>query len=347
MTAFISSPEVHPDRTVSFRLRAPNALKVELGIEGSSPLAMSKGEGGVWTVTTKPLVPDIYGYNFWVDGTTTLDPLNPAMKPNLIWPSNLLLIPGNQLWETREVPHGSIHRHFYKSSEIGDERDFFVYTPPGYAISKGKLPVLYLLHGYSDTANGWTDIGKAHVILDNLIAEKKTKPMVVVMPLGYGVPDLASAQRGFGDRKLVIENFSKFTEALVREVVPSVEKEYRVSGKREDRAIAGLSMGGAESLYAGLLHLESFGSIGAFSTGGLPPDSPTEIFSHIDVEKAKHLSVFWMACGTDDSLIGFQRSFSGWLKEQGVRVETKETPGGHVWMLWRRNLAEFSQKLFH
>ncbi|MCW5943225.1 MAG: hypothetical protein KIS66_13410 [Fimbriimonadaceae bacterium] len=342
-------PEVAPDRTVTFRLAAPNARKVEVNLEGTGNLSLVKGDDGVWTATTKALAPDLYGYTYSVDGVAILDPNNPRIKPNLIWVGNLILVPGNppEVWETRDVPRGEVHQRFYRSAIIGDRRDYFVYTPPGYRQGKTKLPVLYLLHGFSDTANGWTAVGNAHVILDNLIADGKAKPMVVVMPLGYGVPDFATpGGRNFGDRSLVMENYTKFRDALLQEVRVQVEADYRVSAKREDRAIAGLSMGGAESLFVGLGNLDTFGYVGAFSSGGLAANRPEEAFPHLDVKKANTLKVFWMACGTEDSLIGFQRGFASWLKEKGVKVETKETPGGHEWRLWRRNLAEFAAKLF-
>ena len=344
-----TSPEVHADRTVTFRLRSPNAQKVEVSLEGASSMPMTKGPNGVWSATTKTLVPDIYGYSFNVDGTATLDPQNPQIKPNLIWVGNMVTVPGTppEPWEVQDVPHGEVHHRFYKSKIIGDQRDYFVYTPPGYREGKTKLPVLYLLHGYSDTAEGWTTVGKANVVLDNLIAQGKTKPMVVVMTLGYGVPDFASpGGRGFGDRNRVLENYTKFRDALLQEVQPAVEKDFRVSAKREDRAIAGLSMGGAESLFTGLSNLDTFAYIGGFSSGGLPGNTPADLWPNLDIKKVNTLKVFWMACGTDDGLIGFQRGFTGWLKEKGAKVETKETPGGHVWMLWRRHLAEFSGMIF-
>ncbi|MGV3616824.1 MAG: esterase [Fimbriimonas sp.] len=343
------SPQVNPDRTVTFRLRAPNAAKVELSLEGNPSLPMTKASDGVWSVSTKPLGPDIYGYSFAVDGTTTLDPLNPQMKPNLIWPSNLVTVPGTppEVWEAQNVPRGEVHHRFYRSKVIGDDRDYLVYTPSGYRQSKVRLPVLYLLHGFSDTAIGWTEVGKAHVILDNLIARGQAKPMVVVMPLGYGVPGFASpGGRAFSDRNLNRENFTKFRQALLTEVMPQVEKDYRVSTKREDRAIAGLSMGGAETLFTGLNYPDKFAYVGAFSSGGLPADQPEEVFADLTAEKTKGIKVLWMACGTGDGLIGFQRGFADWLKKKGIAVETKETPGGHTWMLWRRNLAEFAGKIF-
>ncbi|MBZ0214230.1 MAG: esterase [Nitrospirae bacterium] len=345
----LRSHEVDASGRITFRYVAVNAQKVEVNVEGASAIAMTKGSGGVWTATTEPMKPDLYGYSFLVDGVTQLDPLNPVTKPNLIWPSNMVLVPGanDGFWEERDVPRGRVHRHFYKSGVVGDRREFFVYTPPKYEESRSRLPVLYLLHGFSDMANGWTEIGRAHVILDNLLAEGKVKPMVVVMPLGYGVEGFARpGSAAFRDRSLTRQNFDKFREALLTEVLPTVERSYRVSNKREHRAIAGLSMGGAESLFVGLTNLDKFSAIGAFSSGGLPATQPEDVFAKLDVAAANKLSAFWMVCGTEDGLIGFQRGFATWLREKGVKVETSETSGGHVWMLWRRNLADFAQKLF-
>ncbi len=345
----VISPEVNPDRTVTFRLTAPNAQKVEVGLEGAGNLAMAKGPKGVWEVTTKQLVPDIYGYSFSVDGVSINDPLNPEIKTNLIWVGNMVTVPGSpkEVWEVQDVPHGEVHRHFYKSGIIGDQRDFLVYTPPGYQAGKSKLPVLYLLHGYSDTAVGWTEVGKAHVILDNLISQGKAKPMIVVMPLGYGVPGFASpGGRGFGDRSLVMENFTRFRQSLLDEVIPMVEKQYRTSNKQNERAIAGLSMGGAETLFIGLNNLDKFAYVGAFSSGGLPGQDPSQFFPGLSADRAKNLKVFFMACGTEDGLVGFQRGFATFCMGKGLTPIAKETPGGHVWMLWRRNLAEFAEKIF-
>ncbi len=342
-------PVVHADKSVTFRLAMPNAKRVDLSVEGMKTVSMQRSDAGVWEYTSGSLRPDIYGYSFSVDGTTVLDPNNSERKPNLIWPSNALLVPGDkpEPWEIQPVSHGTLHHHFYKSKVIGDERDYFVYTPAGYSSQSAKLPVLYLLHGYSDTAVGWTEVGKAHVIMDNLIAEKKIKPMIVVMTLGYGVSDFGKpGGRAFGDINLLRKNYSQYSDALLQEVIPAIEKDYRVIAKRESRAIAGLSMGGAESLYVGLNHLDTFGYIGAFSAAGLPSQDPMESLKGFTPEKGKKLKVMWMACGTEDGLIGFQRGFSKWLKNQGVDVKTKETPGGHIWPLWRRYLVEYSGMLF-
>ena len=183
------SPEVHSDGSVTFRFRAPNANEVKLAREGAEPEAMQKDAQGVWSITTEPLAPDYYGYSFVADGVHLIDPSNPLLKPNLLATESMVHVPGPSSlpWELNDVRHGEIHHHFYRSSVADDERDYYVYTPPNYdPAAKKKYPVLYLLHGYSDDASGWTAVGRANVILDNLIAQNKAKPMIVVMPLGYG-----------------------------------------------------------------------------------------------------------------------------------------------------------------
>ena len=189
----IVSPEVHPDGRVTFRLAAPNAKVVKLHCEGIEDAAMHEDDHGVWTFTTPQLSPDIYVYSFNVDGLHLLDPANSLMKYNLLTSDSEVEVRGVKpaLWQVNDVPHGVLHRHFYKSAVAGDERDFIVYTPPGYeAKAKKNYPVLYLLHGYSDDTTAWTAVGRANVILDNLIATGRAKPMIVVMPLGYGNRDI-------------------------------------------------------------------------------------------------------------------------------------------------------------
>lgn len=346
LQARVISPEVHSDRTVTFRFKGPKAESVLLNLEGQPQQKMERSADGVWVAKTKSLAPDFYGYSFNVDGNTTIDPLNSRVTPNLIWPGNQVLVPGStpELWEVQDVPRGAVTRHFYRSKHVGDDRDFLVYTPPGYSANSSPLPVLFLLHGYSDTSVGWTEVGKAHVIMDNLLAQKKVKPMVIVMPLGYGTKNFANPN--VPSVSIGRDNFPGFREALLTEVIPQVESSYRISKRKSDRAIAGLSMGGAESLYVGLNNLDKFSYIGAFSAGGLPASKPEEVIQGLSSAKAKELKILWMVCGKQDGLIGFQRGFSTWLKDQGMNIEVKETEGGHVWQLWRRNLAEFAQRLF-
>jgi enterochelin esterase-like enzyme len=346
------SHEVHSDGTITFRYKDPAAGKVSVSLEGTDkPLAMERDGDGVWSVVTPPLPPEIYGYGFEVDGREQIDPKNPAITPNLISPGNLVTVPGGspQLWEAREVPHGVVHHHFYTSKVVqglaGGQSEYYVYTPPSYDPKKGHpYPVLYLLHGWSDMANGWTEVGQANLIFDNLIAEGKVTPMLVVMPLGYGDMKFVTSGEGvWNDAAAVDHNVSLFSQALLTEVMPKVEAGYRVSKKRDDRAIAGLSMGGLESLTIGLIHPELFSWVGGFSSAT----------GHLDDERlaalnrrATDLHLLWIACGTDDHLITPNRKFVAWLKSKDVPVTAIETPGMHTWMVWRDNLAHFAPLIF-
>jgi enterochelin esterase-like enzyme len=346
-----TSPDVHSDHTVTFRFRDPNAKEVALQLEGSAkPVLMQKDDQGVWSVTTDPLTPDYYGYSFLADGVAgLLDPSNYRVKPNFLYRSNEVHVPGPATlsWEIADVPHGEIHHHFYKSAVVGDRRDFFVYTPPGYdPRAKQTYPVLYLLHGYSDNASGWTAVGRANVILDNLIAQGKAKPMMVVMPLGYGDPKVLEPHSGvFHDPDITQRNFDKFREALLTEVIPKVESAYLVKTDHNSRAIAGLSMGGSESLLTGLNTLDKFSWIGAFSSGGITPDFDKE-FPALDSKANHQLHLLWIACGTDDHLIELNRNLRAWLTSKSIKHADIETPGAHTWMVWRRNLTDFAPLLF-
>jgi enterochelin esterase family protein len=344
----IQSPEVHPDGSVTFRFRAPNAKEVRLNREGAAAVPMQRDEQGVWSVTTEALTPDYYGYSFVADGVDLVDPSNSLMKPNLLNNESEVHVagPATLPWEVNDVPHGVIHRHFYKSGIVGDERDYFVYTPPGYDAAAAKLyPVLYLLHGFSDDASGWMAVGRANVILDNLIAQGKAKPMLIVMTLGYGAPEILSRTGRFRDAGLRQRNMDRFRDALFTEVMPQVERTYHASKDRKDRAIAGLSMGGAESLYTGLNAIDRFAWIGAFSSGGLGEDF-NATFASLDAKANEKLRLLWIACGTDDRLIEPNRKLREWLTSKGVRHTDIETPGAHTWMVWRRNLAVFTPLLF-
>jgi enterochelin esterase-like enzyme len=285
------SPEVHADGSVTFRLRAPNAAEVKLGREWDQTAyaPMQKDEQGVWSVTTPALAPDYYGYVFVADGVTLSDPSNRNVVPNLLYSASILHVPGSLSlpWEVNDVPHGVIHHHFYKSAVAQDDRDYYVYTPPNYdPATKKTYPVLYLLHGYGLDARGWTAVGFANVILDNLIAQGKAKPMIVVMPLGYGTMELLGlgASYRFSDHtELRDANFKKFSDALLTEVMPQVEGEYRTIKDRNARAIAGFSMGGSESLLTGLNNLDKFLRSG-LSVWAVFPKTFKKIF-HLSMQK--------------------------------------------------------------
>ncbi|HZU85020.1 MAG TPA: alpha/beta hydrolase-fold protein [Polyangiaceae bacterium] len=355
--AAVVSPEAHADGRVTLRLRAPHAESVLVLVEGSAPAPMNE-QDGVWTITTAPLAPDWYGYSFVVDGVSIADPANPALKPGLLGAQSMLHVvgPAPMPWDVADVPHGVVHRHFYRSAVAGDDRDFYVYTPPGYEDApRRRYPVLYLLHGFSDDASAWTAVGRANVIVDNAIANGKAEPMIVVMPLGYGAPEiLAGGFAGFSrDAALRRRNFERFRQALVGEVVPRVEAAYRVDADRDAHAIAGLSMGGTESLVVGLNEPDRFAWIGAFSSGGLGDDLDAD-FPLVGVgsagrsgpRAARPWRLLWISCGTDDKLIADHRRLTGWLRAKGAEHVAEESGGGHTWMVWRRNLVDFAALLF-
>jgi enterochelin esterase-like enzyme len=345
-----TGPTVNPDRTVTFHFPAPGAKEVLLDLEGADAQPMTQGSDGVWTLTTAALAPELYGYGFRADGIAYLDPGNVSIKPNLLGLQNEIEVPGPQPmdWDMQNVPHGVIHHHFYQSQTLGRQSDFFVYTPPDYNPKK-KYPVLYLLHGYSDDASGWTAVGRANVILDNLIAQNKIKAMIVVMPLGYGTMDMIShTWSAWQDKALVERNFNQYTQILLNEVKPQAEKMYSISKDRKEHAIAGLSMGGGESLRTGLNHLDDFAYVGAFSSAVPDKDDFDRVFPNLasEVKKKDRLKLLWVACGTEDHLITPNRAFTGWLKEQQIPVTVIEIPGRHTWMVWRDNLIHFTPLLF-
>lgn len=370
----LQSPAVLADGRIVFRLRAPNASEVLLRGIAPRPMPMSKNEDGVWTVTTEPLKPDLYEYSFVVDGLAILDPLNPRVRPAYRRLSqSAVLVPGDVPWSP--VPgalRGAVARHEFRSVIAGDDREFFVYTPPNYDPKRRKpYPVLYLLHGLYDDARAWTEVGAAHTILDTLIHRGEAEPMILVNPLGYG-----NAEGPAGHRHQ--DMLPNFVRILMEEVMPRVERHYNVSRRREDTAVAGLSMGGAEAVYAGLNHLERFAWIGSFSgafnlwpltrpplpeepAGQMPP-SPEEFrrrlvlvedqlprtFPGLDARANSRIRHLWVSCGTADVLIGVNRQFRKYLDGLGVKVNYLEIPdAGHVWPLWRRNFADFAPLLFN
>jgi len=352
------SPPVPPqvqDGKISFHLRAPAATKVVLILEGKL-IPMEKDKHGVWNATSGAMQPDIYTYNFIVDSLTITDPSNPLIKPAYYGGGqSLVLVPGKnpEEWEMRDVPHGTVTRHIYKSSIIGDERDFYVYTPPGYdASNKDTYPVLYLMHGIGDDARAWTQAGYANIILDNLIASGNAKPMIIVNTLGYGDADNMVAPGAF----------QKFTDALLNEVVPQVQTKYRASDEASQRAIAGLSMGGAEAIYGGLNHPDKFSWVAGFSsafvmfgigTGNMNNQGKQGFegiyiknFPTLDSTVNDKLKLLWISCGKSDFLFHSNKDFMQWLAQKNIRFKGVETTGAHTWMVWRRNLIELAQLLF-
>jgi enterochelin esterase-like enzyme len=362
----VVSPEVAPDRKVTFRVLAPKAEAVRLSagdIPGNGRGAeMTKGTNGVWEVTLGPIEPGAYRYNFNVDGLSVIDPRNGATSEsnNNTW--SLVYVPGSDFSDTKDVPHGAVSSVTYYSKALGRFRRMHVYTPPGYESGKGKFPVFYLLHGAGDCDDSWTSVGRAGFILDNLIAEKKAKPMIVVMPAGH-----TRTGSGFGRRTETTNSTTgrpveEFVQDFVGDVMPHVEKTYRVQTDRGSRAIAGLSMGGAQTLNIAIPNLEKFGYVGVYSSGvfgiaggrgGAATGSNTgpsweelnkEALDNTKLKKG--LKLLWFGTGKDDFLIETSRATVEMLKKHQFDVVYEETSGGHTWIVWRDYLRQFAPQLF-
>lgn len=356
-TNTLLSPEVHADRTVTLRFRAPQATQVSLIGEitqGKGPQVMSKDSDGVWSVTTPPLPPEIWIYNIRVDGVDVLDPSNPAVKPvppgQLI--SNFVEVPGDSPsdYDAQAVPHGQVRMLLYESKVMGFTRSLWVYTPPGYDKAKQSYPVLYLLHGNGEEVSGWVRNGRANIILDNLLAEKKIQPMIVVMPQGHALqaPNVEPSKRVTGETSMFSPLFPK---DLTEQIIPMVEKDFRVKSGRDFRAIAGLSMGGGQSLSIGLGHPELFkyvlGYSAAIGPNFLDIDDVVRGISADPAKTNKAFGLVWISCGRQDFLYRANQALDQELTTRGITHKYVETEGAHVWSVWRKNLAASLPLLFN
>lgn len=341
------SPEVHADGSVTFRAFRPSSLEMFVQIDGEKAVIMQKDSLGVWSLTTKPLAPDYYGYIFQDTGIPVIDPSNSLLLPNILQNETMVHVPGppSLPWEVSDIPHGVIHHYYFHSKAVGDDRDFYVYTPPGYdSHAATRYPVLYLLHGYGQKSSSWLEVAFANRILDHLIDEGKAKPMIVVMPTGYGGAEILEPNAYWNDA-LRARNFERFKESLFDEVMPRVAQDFSVLTGRDSTALAGLSMGAAQSSVIGLNNLDRFGWIGMFSSGGLRENFSQE-FPGLNASVNTRLHLLWVACGTDDGLLGINQKFNAWLTSEDIRHTYVETPGNHTWMVWRRNLGAFAPLLF-
>jgi enterochelin esterase-like enzyme len=337
----VVSPEVHADRTVTFRIRAPKAGEVFLNGEwrGGGRLAMTKDEQGLWSLTVGPLEPDVYGYSFVIDGLVLTDPSNPVLKPMRSPRTSVVEIPGDPpgLHEWSDVPHGTVRLHEYVSKALGRRRSLRVYTPPGYDQKpETQYPVLYLLHGSGDNEATWTAFGRAHLISDNLLAQGKARAMIIVMPDGHAVVGPEARAR----------NVESFGRDLLEDVLPYVEGNYRAKTDRESRAIAGLSMGRGQSLILGLNHLDRFSWVGGFSSALWNPETVLASALADPAATNAKVNLLWMACGKEDSLSKNSAQLSEVLKEKGIHHDCRLTEGNHSWPVWRRYLGEFLPLLF-
>jgi enterochelin esterase family protein len=352
----LRSPVVHDDGRVTVALKAPKADVVTLSsgeltrLVGADALKMIRGDDGVWSATFGPVAPGIYDYAFVVDGVRVTDPLSTHVMGNRTGSRGYLEVPGPKgsprIDEWHDVPHGAVTRHWYKSKTTGTLRSVHVYTPPGYAndekLKATRLPVLYLLHGSGDDDRHWSLLGQANVIADNLLAEHQCVPMLIVMPEGHpaGAVNVTDRDSYFS------ENRRLFERDLLDDVVPLVEANYRVDADRSARAIAGLSMGGGQSLDVGLKHIDRFAWIASFSGGMKGLDDATAQLAADPSAANAQLRLLWIGIGTDDFLLDQNRAFVGRLKELGVRHEYVETEGAHNWSIWRTYLAGLLPKLF-
>ena len=340
----VRSPEVSADRRITFRVRAPEANKVTVFCEClTSEPALTKGADGVWSVTVGPVEPDIYEYHFTVDGVDNLDQRNPVVKynsrPNLIESVVEVAGSGPLFYDAKPVPHGTVSMRYYSSKATGGTRRVFIYTPPNYERSTARLPVLYLLHGADGDETVWTQFGRANLILDNLIAEKKASPKVVVMPFGYAYPWHAGAA---ADKQR-----ADFEKDLTDDLMSFVQSNYRVSTDREHRALAGLSMGGGQTLSIGPRHLDLFSRLAVFSSGaGQNPEQTLAALGKNAKALNEKLKLFWVGVGTEDGAMAGAKRTSDYLNSVGVKHTYKTTPGAHTWIVWRKYLNEVAPQIF-
>ena len=359
-SARVVSPQVSADRKVTFRLFADKAAEVRV----SSPdipdvgrgAAMTKDEAGIWEATLGPVPAGAYRYNFQVDGVAVTDPKNTATSESNanIW--SLVVVPGSEVFDTRDVPHGAVAEVVYHSKSLDTFRRMHVYTPPGYEKGEGKFPVFYLLHGASDCDDSWSTVGRAGIILDNLIAAGKAKPMIVVMPNGH--VGQFSFGGGGGD---FATQMNAFVRDFTDDVRPYVESHYRVIADRAHRALAGLSMGGAQTLDIGFAQPRDYSALGVYSSGifgiagggpGGPPANAGPTWEERnkaaldDPATRTGLKLFWFATGKDDFLVKTSQATVEMFKAHGFQPIYEEGTGGHTWLNWRDYLTTFAPKLF-
>lgn len=355
---FIISPQVHSDKKVTFRYLAPLAREVKLSAQfEKSQVPMSRDSLGIWSVTVGPVKPDIYPYSFNVDGVTVMDPANVDFFPNERFKASLVDVPGDTplIHAMRDVPHGAVTYEFYSSAE-GTTGSVVVYTPPGYdKDAKKKYPVFYLISGTTDTEETWFKVGRTNLILDNLIAEGKAKPMIVVMPYGNTDARIAAQKGGakpadpaVRDNADAVRRAKAFEDDLVKNIIPYVEKNYRTLNDRNSRAIGGFSRGGGQTLRTAFGNMDKFAWICCYSAY-LSPQEMERDFKHITEQAAntnKQLKLFWISVGSDDFLYKNTVEYMDFLKSKNVQFKSLITDGGHTWMNTKIYLAETAQLLF-
>ena len=360
----LKSPEINQDRTVTFRLKAPNAGEVELSadwipsemwfIPGS--VLMNKDEKGIWTYTTGVLEPELYSYSFIVDGLRIDDPGNPFMKRDVATVTNIFIVAGDpgDLYSVQDVLHGSVTKRWYDSPGLGMDRRMTIYTPPGYETSNESYPVLYLLHGTGGDEEAWTTLGRAAQIMDNLIASGKAAPMIIAMPNGNVTQDAAPGEGsdGFYTPQMFAPKTMEGTfEKTFPDIMNFVETSYRVKADKEHRAIAGLSMGGFHSLHISRYYPDTFDYIGIFSPAILPDqDTSSEVYKDFDSTLKRQMEngykLYWIGIGKADFVYQSVLAYHEKLEAMGMQHVFVESDGGHIWKNWRIYLTEFVPQLF-
>jgi enterochelin esterase-like enzyme len=370
----LQSPDISEDHHVTFRLRAPKASEVlfEGDWNGTTNLPMSKDDAGIWSITVGPLDPQLYGYWFIVDGVRTLDPSNIESERDGDHFLSLLMIsgPADDMWTFKDVPHGTVEQAWYPSPTLHlEQRRMYVYLPPDYAANPTKrYPVLYLLHGGGGDEEQWVSMGRANVIMDNLIASGKAVPMIIVMPngnatqsvgQGYGNGPTPSPQQAHPPSRGPVPARDpnaprtpprpqpyegSYSQSLVNDVIPFIQKNYRVYTDKNHRAIAGLSMGGAQTVLATNNNPNLFGYIGVFSAGGQVGDTTFE--SQLSEIKKDGVKVYWTGAGDVDMARPGTVALEADLKSKDFPTSYKEIPGRHYWFLWRDFLSDYGTLLF-
>ncbi len=338
-----NEPEISAEGHVIFRLKAPGAYEVAVQGQSIPRTALAKDDSGMWTADVGQVPGGIWEYSFYVDGLQIADPGNPAIKPQRAPKTSILQLPSQPPapWDFRpEVPHGTMHRHDYVSTALKELRRLHVYTPPGYERAPSiKYPVLYLVHGFGDNDAAWSEHGKANWILDNLIAQNKAKPMIIVMPDGHAYPPETTSRQDYGPM-----NLSGFENELITDIIPLIESDYHVQPDAANRALAGLSMGGGHALFTGLRRLDKFAWIGAFSAGIPQQATGDTLPSAASINGA--LKLLWIACGKSDGLFPRNLKLDETLTEKGIHHTWVASEGDHSWPVWRNYLVQFAPLIF-
>lgn len=367
----IISPEIHDDNSVTFRVNVPNAdtvvimgdflpaekIQTPMGeFEDPGKTYLEKDEKGIWTYTTEPLESELYSYSFIIDGFKTTDPNNPFLIRDVASITNIFIISGGQanLYKVNDIPHGTVARRWYNATGLGMDRRLTVYTPPGYENSKEKYPVLYLLHGAGGDEEAWIALGRTAQILDNLIAQGKAQPMIVVMPNGNVIQDASPGEgnKGFYKPQFMVPKTMNGTyESTFMDIITFVENNYRVKAEKANRAIAGLSMGGFHSLHISRYYENTFDYVGLFSAALMPREDATgKIYNDIDGTLKKQVEngykLYWIGIGKTDFLYDSCTEFRKKMDKLGAKYIYRETEGGHIWKNWRIYLSEFTPLLF-